>query len=259
MLLFTKVSILLLYLRIFPSHIVSPWFRLSVLILIALMFAYGISMWFAIVFTCTPIDYAWHNWKGEGNGTCIDTLALIYSCAALNIVLDLLVFALPIPQVWQLQLNKRAKVGVCATFLVGLFATICSIVRLQYLVKWGNSPNPSWDYVDLTIWSLIEGNVVVICACMPPMSNLIRRFWHKSSSYFSRSKGTDYYSKSGHSAGHEMEMGQDPRAKKTIAKTETTTVAYDDRAPSERTDEVELVVKGHDPRWHPDEVPRRFL
>ncbi|GAB7364610.1 hypothetical protein MBLNU230_g5414t2 [Neophaeotheca triangularis] len=260
MLLFTKISILLLYLRVFPHHAVGPWFHKTVYILIGLMSAYAISMWFAIAFECNPISYAWTSWRDEPGGYCVDLLALIYSCAALNIVFDFLVFALPIPQVWKLQLNMRAKVAVSLTFLVGLFATICSIVRLQYLVKWGHSENPSWDYVDLTIWSLVEGNAVVICACMPPMANLFKKFFAQATTYFSsRSKGgSDYYNKSSGSANHNMDRLGPPDG--GIKKMETTTVAYD-RAPSERSgdDEVELMAKGKDPRWEADEMPRRFV
>lgn len=175
----TKISVLLLYLRIFPST-VSTWFRACCYIVTGLCTAYAIAMWISILFECHPINYAWLLWDGEHKGTCINTQALIYACSAINIVLDSMVFFLPIPKLMQLEVSGRKKIGICLTFLVGLFVTICSAVRLQYLVQWGASRNPTWDYTQIAIWSAIEGNLSVICACLPAMAGPIKRAWQRT-------------------------------------------------------------------------------
>ena len=52
-------------------------------------------------------------------------------------------------------------------FSIGLIATLVSILRLRSLVHFGRTRNPTWDLVDLTIWSVTESKVGIICACLP--------------------------------------------------------------------------------------------
>ena len=74
-------------------------------------------------------------------------------------------------------MNIRKKLAVASMFIVGIFVTICSIVRLGTALKWGKSVNPTYDYKNLAIWSLIEIDTGVICACMPGIANVLRRVW----------------------------------------------------------------------------------
>jgi hypothetical protein len=55
--------------------------------------------------------------------------------------------------------------------------TACSAVRLTTLVKWAKSGDPTYDYSNVAIWSLIETMAAVICACMPGMAGLMRRIF----------------------------------------------------------------------------------
>lgn len=50
-----------------------------------------------------------------------------------------------------------------------------SVLRLQSLVSFANSDNPTWDNWDVVRWSTIEVNVGVICACLPPLRVLLIR------------------------------------------------------------------------------------
>jgi hypothetical protein len=83
----------------------------------------------------------------------------------------------------KLDLSWKKKVGIVSTFLVGLFVTICSIIRLRALVGWSTSTNQTMDYANLAVWSLIELDVGVICACMPGMAGLFRRLRKRSTEY----------------------------------------------------------------------------
>lgn len=255
----TKISILLLYLRISPRATTSQWFRNTCYILIALISSYAISMWFSIICQCTPIDYFWTQWDRMHKGKCININALIFTNSAINILYDLLVFFLPFPKIWELHLSGRKKFAVSMNFLVGLFTTICSIVRLQYLVKWGNSTNPTWDYTELTTWSLVEGNITVVCACLPPMANLMKKWWKKTGSYVSsRNKSRGYSKGSAASQSVSDRRSGVKTSKKSISKTATTVIRYDDRAPSANGDEVELVSKITDPAWDSGQ-PQQFV
>ena len=68
--------------------------------------------------------------------------------------------------------------------------TVVSIVRLQFLVDLGSSFNVTYDQTEVSIWSTIEINVGIICACMPSLRILLVRLFpvlggssHDSSKY----------------------------------------------------------------------------
>lgn len=152
-----------------------------------------------------------HSHKDRGltnttyRGYCINSMAQIYAGSATNITMDLVVFVLPIPRLLKVQISTRRKVGICATFLVGLFVTLCSIIRLYYVIHWSATTNPTWTYTPIAMWSLIEVDVGVICACMPALSGPFKKLWARtigkrlSELYASRSRkrtegmsGTDH-------------------------------------------------------------------
>lgn len=112
----------------------------------------------------------------------------------------------------KLETDWKTKVGVILTFMLGLFVTICSVVRLKFLAGWSESTNPTYDYANLALWSLIELNTGVICACLPGMASLFRRIRkdlsdkRKTSSYALSAGGSRAFtgnaagSRGGHSA-----------------------------------------------------------
>ncbi|CAK3788594.1 unnamed protein product [Lecanosticta acicola] len=173
----TKVSILQLYLRIWTVEAVSRWFRLAVWSLILLNLVTMLAFALSLVAQCSPISYAWHDWDLLHVGHCVNQQAQIYVLGAFNIAYDVVVFIFPLHNFLKLNISWQRKFGVCLIFMVGLLVTICSIVRLQYLVKIGVSGNPTWDYNSAVVWSSVECNISVVCTCMPAMAGLLQRLW----------------------------------------------------------------------------------
>ncbi|CAK1359630.1 unnamed protein product [Cercospora beticola] len=177
----TKVSILQLYLRIWTEDATSIWFRRVCWFLIAVHVVTIVAFVFAEIFSCGPVSFGWTFWDGLHDGYCINRSAELYALGAINICYDVVVFILPLHNFLKLNISWRRKTGVLLIFMVGLLVTICSIVRLQYLVKIGVSRNPSWDYNNAVIWSSVECNFSVVCTCMPAMAGLLQRIWAKLS------------------------------------------------------------------------------
>ena len=61
------------------------------------------------------------------------------------------------------------------TFSIGSLVTICSIIRITYMSKFGESDNPTWDYTYIGIWSIVEVYCSISCACMPATAGLVKR------------------------------------------------------------------------------------
>jgi len=173
----TKISIVLLYLRIFPKE-VSRNFTYTCYGVIAALTAYGVAMCIFFGMQCRPVSYFWKQWDGEHEGTCINFQLGTYIGSGINILFDLVVFFLPVPKLVKLQVrDTRRKVGVVVTFLVGLFVTICSIIRLQYIAQIGHYTNATYHYNPIGLWSGTEADVGVICACMPSIAGPLLYFF----------------------------------------------------------------------------------
>ncbi|KAK4608995.1 hypothetical protein CLAFUW4_14361 [Fulvia fulva] len=173
----TKVSILQLYLRIWTEEAVSRWFRRTCWVFIVIHLLTLLGFAFSFVAQCSPVSYTWTQWDGLHEGHCVQQAAQIYVLGAINIAYDVFVFVLPLHNFLKLNISWRRKTGVCLIFMAGLVVTICSIVRLQYLVKIGLSSNPTWEYSWSIIWSAIECNLSIVCTCMPAMAGLLQRLY----------------------------------------------------------------------------------
>ena len=91
------------------------------------------------------------------SGHCLPDDKTFYAQAGVTILFDCIIFLLPIPLLARVQINMRRKVALIGVFVLGLFTTVCSIVRmLQILIiqKNGNSTM-------LVLWGTIEMNVGV--------------------------------------------------------------------------------------------------
>ena len=129
--------------------------------------AYSFLHTHELMLTKNKVSYFWKQWDGEHEGYCNNFQLAVYINSGINIFFDLVVFFLPIPKLMQIQVqDKRRKAGVVLTFLVGLFVTACSMVRLKYSSGVSKITNATYDYTDISLWSGIECEVGVICACM---------------------------------------------------------------------------------------------
>ncbi|KAH7333515.1 hypothetical protein BKA65DRAFT_597041 [Rhexocercosporidium sp. MPI-PUGE-AT-0058] len=165
----TKVALLLFLLNVFPVQ----YLRATCWTLIALTVGIATSFTMVTIFSCSPIPYFWTRWQGEAGGKCNNINLQTYISAALNIAQDFAILFLPMPELYKLQVSRKKRIQLFLMFGVGLFVSITSIVRLKTLVKFGNTKNPSMDYTTLVIWSVIECNVAIICACMPSIRKLL--------------------------------------------------------------------------------------
>ncbi|KAI8931820.1 hypothetical protein NX059_011457 [Plenodomus lindquistii] len=169
----TKISILFVYLRIFPKKS----FRRIVYFFIGLNGLYLLIFIFISVFQCTPVSYAWTYWHGETQGVCRNINAQGWAAAIFNIVMDLVIIILPLRELSRLVMNWKKKVQLLLMFCVGGFVTVVSIIRLEYLIHFANTENATWDLAPFGYWSTIEMDVGVMCACMPSLHSLFKRYW----------------------------------------------------------------------------------
>lgn len=110
-----KISILLFYLRIFPEK----RFRYMVYGGIFLCFGYMVAFVSVSIWQCIPISGAWTNWDGTFTGHCNNINLQGWTSAAFNIILDLIVIILPLPELWKMKMSIQKKIGIMLMFSVG--------------------------------------------------------------------------------------------------------------------------------------------
>lgn len=108
---FVKVSIMMLYLRIWTA----PWVRRAawaLLVMVLLYFAFDL----AIVFTnCIPLQASW---DFVTPGYC-HPKSYWWAITSLNIVFDFMIFALPIPIIFTMTCARGQKILLYLLFSFG--------------------------------------------------------------------------------------------------------------------------------------------
>lgn len=111
-----KLSLSAFYMCIFPE----AGIRRLLLGTCLLNILFGVVFVTAAIFQCSPIHFWWTQYsENPGNGSCININAMGWSNAAISVVIDVLMIALPLSQVRKLQLHWKKKVGVIVMFLTG--------------------------------------------------------------------------------------------------------------------------------------------
>lgn len=112
----TKISILLLYLRLFPDE----KFRLIVKIGVAFCSLACFLFTITCLLQCSPISFRWTFWDYHHEGECVNlpVMAWIHTCV--NTVADVVVLILPLPTIWKMNLPLKKRTGVMFMFGIGL-------------------------------------------------------------------------------------------------------------------------------------------
>jgi hypothetical protein len=112
-----KISVLLFYRRIFRGHL----FNISTWTVIGLVAAWMVAFFLANLLECLPISEAFVNAPGiGGNPKCINAIPMYLAQVYSDVVLDVLILAIPIPLIWQLHLPTQQKLAVLGIFLLGM-------------------------------------------------------------------------------------------------------------------------------------------
>ncbi|KAJ6035303.1 uncharacterized protein N7446_010062 [Penicillium canescens] len=173
-----KISILLMYARIFPTR----GFRIAAIILGSIVIGWAVAIICVSVFQCAPIAKAWNPTL---SGTCIDLKGSFIGNAVPNILTDIAILALPVHVVWGLHATVTHRLSVIAVFLLGSFVVFTSAYRFSTLFEFQPIDTP-WTLAKACTWCLIECSSGIISACMPTL----RPLFVMLSSKFASSIGT---------------------------------------------------------------------
>ncbi|KAI1203455.1 hypothetical protein F5X97DRAFT_330143 [Nemania serpens] len=166
---FVKLSMLFLYHRIYTT----PTFRRWCYVVIALDVIYVVSFIPLFLTNCIPLS---QYWDPKPTGWCRDTLIGDNATVAVNLVLDVLVLALPLPVLWRLQMSIRDKLTVTAMFGFG-FVTI-ALVFWRLVVTQQTRESADWTATLCLVGIIasLEVYLGIIAICIPTLGPLFNAY-----------------------------------------------------------------------------------
>ncbi|KAI4277415.1 MAG: hypothetical protein LQ337_001796 [Flavoplaca oasis] len=164
-----KVSILLLYIRIFGR---LRYFRILAYVIGIFSICWGIMVILVCALQCRPVQFIWDK---SIEGTCINAPLFFIIGSAPNVFTDFVILVLPLPAVWNLHTTRAQKISLSFIFILGSLTCVISLVRLVQLIT-NATLDATWSLGIVSIWSTAEPNLGIVSACMPTMKPLLRRF-----------------------------------------------------------------------------------
>ncbi|KAI4663737.1 uncharacterized protein J4E78_004155 [Alternaria triticimaculans] len=135
---------------------------------------------------CTPSR---SQWDFSVQGTCWSPWILIYYAivaGTISAVVDLYLAIYPAVVLYGLQINLKKKIALSAALGLGSIAAAVAVYKSTRLPALA-SPDFSYDTADITIWTSIEGNSIIIGACIPTLQPLFDRIFGRG--IFGSSRG----------------------------------------------------------------------
>ena len=141
-----------------------------------------------IIFQCTPIASQWNNLEIRNQGNCVAQKPFYYANSITDLILDIFILALPLPMVARLKLPLTQKFAVGGMLLLGVLVCISSAMRLGVFLKFApeipkHIEDITYYQAPLGYWSLIEGSLSVVSACLPTLRPLFNPSRRKQTSY----------------------------------------------------------------------------
>ncbi|KAK1749929.1 hypothetical protein QBC47DRAFT_395237 [Echria macrotheca] len=167
---FSKISILLLYTRLFRFYRarIAAWIMMAVVVIYNI---WGLCVAFTL---CIPLEAYW---DPTVHGVCHGA-SYMWALIGLHVGTDFLIFLIPIPVVLSMMaLSKRQKLGLVLLFALGFFVCIVSILRIVWVRQFVASADFLWDYVYINYWNCVEVNSAIVLPCMVVLKPLFRKLW----------------------------------------------------------------------------------
>ncbi|TRX89396.1 hypothetical protein FHL15_009694 [Xylaria flabelliformis] len=158
---FTKLSILLLYLRIFSVHKTFALITTISIAIITIFYIPLIGVGIGFIVAChKQINFTKSHFCRTYNGP------VLFLNGSFNVVTDIWLLVLPFPLLMKLRLQPRHRLGLITVFAAGTGAFAASLARLIELAVNFGKPDPIWSQILAAEFSIAEINIGIIVACV---------------------------------------------------------------------------------------------
>ncbi|OHW98042.1 integral membrane protein [Colletotrichum incanum] len=167
---FLKVSIALNLLRLSPSR----WYQWSLWATIGLTVVYCVGGMFPFFLNCQPMSGYWDK---STKPVCMPLgmfIRLGVLNTSLNIFTDVVLATLPVPIVWNLQMELKIRLYVIGILSLGYLAVAMGIVKAVYQLAFGSDMDKTFHY-HIFVWGFLQIQFGIIAACAPALRPLLAR------------------------------------------------------------------------------------
>lgn len=175
----TKASVLLFYRRLVVGTLARRW-RLAIYFALAFHAIYLVTLTLAYFLICRPLEAYWKSFdfNYKEPHTCAPAGGLNPVIGVLSVISDVYAVVLPfiILHYYTLDVPKPQRIGLNIIFALGLLVAGAGVGRTYYLIKLGKTYDTSWVGFDLLVWTIIELQLGIICACAPSLRAFFRRY-----------------------------------------------------------------------------------
>ncbi|KAK4443639.1 hypothetical protein QBC34DRAFT_498874 [Podospora aff. communis PSN243] len=161
----TKMSILVLYLRIMPCGAI----RIANFVVMTIVMICNVWVFIGAFIGCIPLA---KNWDPTLPGTCLPLLSLTLGNSIMHVITDFIIFALPIPILVKLNMNIKKKIGLLFVFSIGFFVCLISFIRIVAIRQLDFS-DLTYAFASIAYWGAVEVNLAIICACLTTIKPLL--------------------------------------------------------------------------------------
>ncbi|KAK6331196.1 hypothetical protein TWF696_003261 [Orbilia brochopaga] len=175
-----KVSILVLYRRLFDS--MQTKMRLVVYILIGIVIVFCPISLIVQVVVCKPVHAFWRlELRADPNVHCGDGAIASYIVGGIRTILDLIIFALPVKHIWDIKnFSRRKKIMIISTFWFGLIACVGSILKLILYAEFAHA-DITREIFRATVAESLEFTSAIIAACLPALLPMLKAVFRNAS------------------------------------------------------------------------------
>lgn len=95
-------------------------------------------MFLGNLLTCRPVSGSWEAFtaaptEGTKKAKCFNPVDKFYVSAICDLVADVIIFIIPQPMIWKLQMPKSRKIEVSAIFVLGALYVFLTITMQELL------------------------------------------------------------------------------------------------------------------------------
>ncbi|CAI7607311.1 hypothetical protein N7533_003565 [Penicillium manginii] len=208
-----KLSISWMLIRVAEGRKIYVYVQYVVITMFVLM---NIIALIFILINCIPVQAAWDTELLKNGGHCQPSYVLAnvyYACTAVNIFTDWVTAFLPVPLLWNVQINRNTKISIIGLMGLGIFASLSACIRLKYTVALTSQNDYLFEVANVVIWGFAEngiGMMVGNIATLRPLFRILRD--GKTSDYDKYNKSPGFTgSRSGgamFSRNYELESGK---------------------------------------------------
>lgn len=117
-------------------------------------------------------------------GTCLEQVPIVATVAAWGLAIELIIWSLPIPASWKLQIPRSNKIALTCIFGLGFFDIGVGVGRVLTILQ-VDLADFTWTEVPALEWLAIEPSIAIVvscmCVCRPLLERLLPKSWRMAS------------------------------------------------------------------------------